>query len=58
MQQLTLFDPPSPPMRVPVWDALGEEARQQLIARLARLIAQVIVTPGDRSHERTEQDHH
>lgn len=57
MQQLTLFDLPSPLDRVPVWDALEEEARQQLITRLARLIAHVIVTPGDRSHERTEQDH-
>jgi hypothetical protein len=57
MQQLSFLEPPPQQDTVPVWDALDEEQRVRLVLRLARLIAQTIATPGDRDHERTEQDH-
>jgi hypothetical protein len=57
MQQLSFLEPTRQQNTVPVWDVLDDEQRARLILRLARLIAQVIATPGDRNDERTEQDH-
>jgi hypothetical protein len=57
MQQLSFLEPTRQQNTVPVWDVLDDEQRAHLILRLARLIAQVIATPGDRNDERTEQDH-
>jgi hypothetical protein len=57
MQQLSFLEPPPQQNTVPVWDVLEEEHRLRLVLRLARLIAKVIATPGERDDERTEQDH-
>lgn len=57
MQQLSFLEATPQQNTVPVWDALDDEQRARLVLRLARLIAQVIASPGDRDDERTEQDH-
>jgi hypothetical protein len=57
VQQLSFLDLPPRDGVAPVWDALDNEQRAQLVVRLARLIARSIATPGDGSDERAEQDH-
>jgi len=59
MQQLSFLDPPPPPDQgVPVWDALDEEQRARLVAKLARLMAKTIDHAiGEPDDERAEQDH-
>jgi len=58
MQQLSFLEPPPQENVVPVWHSLDEEQRARLLARLARLIVNVIAhTPGEHDDERTEQDH-
>jgi len=58
MQQLSFLEPPPQENVAPVWHNLDEEQRARLLARLARLIANVIVhTPGEHDDERTEQNH-
>lgn len=58
MQQLSFLEPPPQESVVPAWHNLDQEQRARLLARLARLIANVIVhTPGEHDDERTEQDH-
>ncbi len=57
MQQLSFLEATPQQNTVPVWDALDDEQRARLVLRLARLIAQVIASPGVRDDERTEQDH-
>jgi hypothetical protein len=58
MQQLSFLEPPPQEDVVPAWHSLDEEQRACLLARLARLIAKVIVhTPAEHDDERTEQDY-
>ena len=40
MKQLSFFNPPRSKGRTAIWSALDEEQRAEVIARLARLIAQ------------------
>lgn len=58
MQQLSFLEPPPQQGAVPVWHSLDEEQRARLVARLARVIANVIAhTLGEHDDERAEQDH-
>ena len=40
MKQLSLFDPPRSQGRTAIWSALDEEQRTEVVAKLARLLAQ------------------
>jgi hypothetical protein len=43
MQQLKLLEDPPPAGVVPVWNVLDEPQRAEVVARLARVIAQAVV---------------
>ena len=52
MQQLSFLEPPPQENVVPAWHSLDEEQRARLLARLARLIVNVIVhTAGEHDDE-------
>jgi hypothetical protein len=58
MQQLKLLEDPPPAGAAPVWNALDEEQKAKVVARLARLIAQAVVeleTKPEQEENRHEQ---
>jgi hypothetical protein len=43
MHQLKLIEDPPPAGAAPAWNALDEEQKAKVVARLARIIAQAVV---------------
>jgi hypothetical protein len=56
MQQLKLLEDPPPAGVVPVWNVLDEPQRAEVVARLARVIAQTVVELANNPKE--EEKHH
>jgi hypothetical protein len=58
MEQLSFLEVPPPNDTALVSTTLDEEQHAEVVTKLARLMAKTIApTPGERSDERTEQDH-
>lgn len=54
MNQLSLFEPAEPDDAVPVWAALDEEQRAEVVATLARVMTKMVATPTDNKEKANE----